>query len=306
MVCKVVSIPCDWGAGVPGGAAGVEGWHYMGLAYYHLAWLEAEHHRIVPATREAVWIAPHRHVFARRLEYWDLFANELTSHLNALWESERRYLFLTGDHSWSTKVISFLRGVTRDLVVVWIDAHSDFHTPGTTPSGHIHGMPLAMLTGLNAERFHPVPEDTWALWAKHAKPCLSSEDLFLVGVRSHEPPEGQILQTYLPEATFTSEAIHARGVRPVIEAIQRRMRPETSLYISFDVDVWDPSFARGTGSAAPGGLSIAATRTLLNELLQWPQTRYVEVTEINPLLDHGHETLTYAYGTVRPYLERED
>jgi len=306
MACKVVSIPCDWGAGVPGGAAGVDGWHYLGLAYKHLAWLEATHYRLTPSLQEVVWTAPHRHLFAKRLEYWDTFARELEAHLPALWNDSDRYLFLTGDHSWNAKILSFLRQVTSHLIVVWIDAHADLHTPGTTPSGHIHGMPLAMLTGLNTERLNPTPPETWTLWENHLKPCIAPENLFLVGLRSYEPAEGQIIQKYLSQTTFTSETLHKQGVTPVIEAIRARLQPDTSLYISFDVDVWDPSFARGTGSPAPGGLSIAAIRTLLQELLQWPQTRFVEVTEINPLLDQGHETLLYAYGTIRPYLERPE
>jgi len=306
MALNVVSILCDWGAGMPGGAAGVEGWYYLGLAYKHLAWLEAKHYRITPSLQEPAWIAPHTHVFAKRLQYWDPFATELENTLPTLYNEKDRYLFLTGDHSWSAKILTFLKEVTSDLIVVWIDAHADFHTPGTTPSGHIHGMPLAMLTGLNSERFHAVPTETWKLWEKHAKPCLPPENLFLIGVRSYEPPEDQILQKYLSETTFTSEFIHKNGMSPVLEALRRRLQPHSTLYVSFDVDVWDPSFAKGTGSPAPGGLSIAATRTLLQELLLWPQARFVEVTEINPLLDQGHETLLYAYGTIRPYLERPE
>lgn len=304
MACRIVSISCDWGAGAPGGAAGVDGWQYVGLAYKHLAWLEAHHVRLAPTRPEPVWVAPHKHVFAKRLEYWDQFATELQTTLPTLYTENDRYLFLTGDHSWNAKILSFLKEVTPHLIVLWIDAHADFHTPGTTPSGHIHGMPLAMVTGLNTERFHPVPAETWHLWEKHYQPFLPPENLFLIGLRSYEPPENQIIQNYLAETTFTSEKIHKEGISPILEAIKKRLRPDTAIYVSFDVDVWDPSFARGSGSPAPGGLSIAATRTLLQEVLLWPQTRFVEVTEINPLLDHGHDTLLYAYGTIRPYLER--
>lgn len=68
--------------------------------------------------------------------------------------------------------------------------------------------------------------------------------------------------------------------------------------------MWDPSIAKGTGTPAVGGLSIAQVRRFLEEVFQWPQTRYVEVTEINPLLDYTNQTALYAYGTVRPFVDK--
>ncbi len=304
MGLKVIAIPCDWGAGMPGGAAGVDGWYHVGLGYKHLAWLGAEHHRLAPSIPQAVWTQDQAHVYARRMEYWQAFAEELEAQLAQLWNSEASYLFLTGDHSWSGCILPFIRQRVADLLVLWIDAHADFHTPATTPSGNIHGMPLAMVTGLNTQRFLPVPADTWRRWEACVRPCLKPEDLILIGLRSYEPPEYELVQRHQIQ-TFTSEFMHQHGTFPILEAIRARLRPETVLYVSFDVDVWDPSFARGTTSPAPGGLSIATVRTLLHELLSWPQTRFVEVTEINPLLDQGHDTLLYAYGTVRPFIERE-
>lgn len=304
MPLKVVGIPCDWGAGMPGGAAGVEGWYYVGLSYKHLAWLRATHYRLLPSISQPIWIQDQTHLYARRIEYWQGFSQEIQTQLKQLWDPSASYLFLTGDHSWSGCLLPFLCNQVEDLLVVWIDAHADFHTPATTPSGNLHGMPLAMVTGLNNQRFHPVPSETWQRWEALVQPCLQPANLFLVGLRSYEPPENEILETHqIP--VFTSEAIHQQGIAPILEAIRTRVTPKTTLYISLDVDVWDPSFARATTSPAPGGLSIGSVRALLHELLSWPQTRFVEVTEINPLLDQGHDTLLYAYGTVRPFIERD-
>jgi arginase len=134
---------------------------------------------------------------------------------------------------------------------------------------------------------------------------LGPDQLLFVGLRSYEPPELEILQKH--QVPFvTAEELHREGVAPALAAARALAERCEVLYVSFDVDVWDPSFARGTTSPAVGGLSIAQTRLLLGEVLSWPITRFLEVTEINPLLDRENQTALYAYGTIRPFIEGTD
>lgn len=301
MGLQVVSIACDWGAGQPGGSAGVYGWYALGLYYKHLAWIEAEHLWLCPDTSSPVWIETGSHIYARRLDRWLPFAQKVKQTVEDL-SLDRRVLFLTGDHSWAGCILPVLAQRMGRLGVIWIDAHADFHNPATSPSGNLHGMSLAMATGLNTERFHPVPSFTWDAWEKLVHPALSPEDIILVGLRSYEPPEIDIIQkNAIPH--FLATDIVKGGIQPVADAIKALIDKVDALYISLDVDVWDPSFARGTGTPAPGGLSIAQVRLLLQELLLHEKVRFVEVTEINPLLDRDNQTALFAYGTVRPFID---
>lgn len=301
MGLQVVAIPCDWGAGQPGGAAGVWSWYHLGLFYKHLAWIEAEHLLITPEEQRPVWLDTGPHVYARRLEPWITFAQKVRQVISTL-SLEKPTLFLTGDHSWSGILLPAIAARIPNLGVIWIDAHADLHNPATSPSGNLHGMPLAMATGLNTHKFHPLPEKTWERWASLVQPAIPPQNLLFIGLRSYEPPEMELIQTH-QITHFTSADLVQRGMEAAIQAARALAQRCDALYVSLDVDVWDPSFARGTGSPAAGGLSIAQVRALTEELFRWPQTRFVEVTEINPLLDRENQTALYAYGTVRTFIE---
>lgn len=302
MPLTVIAIACDWGAGQPGGAAGVQSWYQIALQYKHLAWLQAEHFYLAPPHHSQPWVSAGKHVYAHRLEAWETFAQQVETQLRPL-PLNTATLFLTGDHSWSGILLQLLAEKVQSLGVIWLDAHADLHTPATSPSGNLHGMPLAMATGLNTHRIHPLPEATWQSWQQWVRSALPPENLLLFGLRSYEDPELSLIQTHrIPH--FTAAEIHAKGVDPALAAARELAQRCEALYVSFDVDVWDPSIARGTGTPAVGGLSIAQVRSFLEEVFQWPQTRYVEVTEINPLLDCANSTALYAYGTVRPFVDK--
>nr|BAL56525.1 arginase [uncultured Bacteroidetes bacterium] len=303
MALQVVSVVCDWGAGQPGGAAGVMGWYQLALHYKHLAWLKAEHHAVVPSDLLAQWVGISEHPYAHRIEAWAGVAEQVRALVASL-PLEKKTLFLTGDHSWAGVILQALVDRIPRLGVLWIDAHADFHNPATSPSGNLHGMPLAMATGLNTHRYHPVPEATWELWEAQVWGGLAPSQLLMVGLRSYEPPEKDLLDAHqIPY--FLAQQLHREGMQPAIEAARALAERSDALYVSLDVDVWDPSFARGTTSPAPAGLSIAQVRTFLEEIWDLPQTRFVEVTEINPLLDRDNQTALYAYGTVRPFVDGE-
>lgn len=301
MSLQVIAIACDWGAAQPGGVAGVHSWYALGLYYKHLAWIEAEHVWFAPAQHKPLWIETGRHVYARRLDAWEGFARQLEEQLSTL-PLHPRNLILTGDHSWAGRILPTLSRRFERLGVIWIDAHADFHNPATTPSGNLHGMSLAMATALNTERFHPIPAFTWQQWEKLVEPAIAPENLLFIGLRSHEPPEAEILERHqIP--VFSAAALARDGIASALSAAHALIERCDAVYISLDVDVWDPSFARGTSTPVPGGLSIAQVRAFLQEILLHEKVRFVEVTEINPLLDRDNQTALFAYGTIRPYID---
>ncbi|MCS7188997.1 MAG: arginase family protein [Bacteroidia bacterium] len=301
MPLQVVGIACDWGGAQPGGAAGVISWYYLGLHYKHLAWIEADHYLLRPADDLIVWLSTGSHVYARRLESWVGFAEEVRRQVSML-SLDRRTLFLTGDHSWAGVILPVLAEKFPEIGVIWIDAHADLHNPATSPSGNLHGMALALATGLNRHRYHPIPEATWEIWERQVKAAIPPQNLLFVGLRSYEPPEMEIIHSH-NIVHFTSEVLMKEGMEAAIQAAYALAERCGVLYVSFDVDVWDPSFAPGTGSPAVGGLSIAHLRVFLDRVLSWSATRFVEITEINPLLDRENHTAMYAYGTVRSFID---
>lgn len=302
MAFTVIALACDWGAGQPGGAAGVQSWYHLALHYKHLAWLQAEHHYLAPPIYSHPWVDAGSHAYAYRLEAWEAFAQQVEAHLRPL-PLPGPTLFLTGDHSWAGVLLPLLAEKVRSLGILWLDAHADLHNPATSPSGNLHGMPLALVTGINTQRIHPLPESTWQKWHQRVRAAIPPENLLLLGLRSYEEPEMHLIQAHqIPY--FTADDLHRKGIEPALEAARALAQRCEALYVSFDVDVWDPSIARGTGTPAVGGLSIAQVRGILEEVFQWPQTRYVEATEINPFLDYTNQTALYAYGTVRPFVDR--
>lgn len=201
---------------------------------------------------------------------------------------------LAGDHSTAAGTIAGLRRAhpQERLGVIWIDAHADIHSPYTTPSGNMHGMPLAVASDHDnhAEAINSPDSGTTALWESlkrlhgSGEPAINLADLVYVAVRDTEPAE---------DATITAHAI------PVIRTEDlRRIGPEQAaqhclqhldqvdrIYISFDVDSMDATICKGTGTPSPGGLwadeAVRLTRTLLRD----PRVCCWEICEINPHLD---------------------
>lgn len=177
--------------------------------------------------------------------------------------------------------------------LLWIDAHADLHTPYTSPSGNVHGMPIAALLGLTDEggaRHQPDEADQKA-W-KHWLACgpsrkmgkLLPSELAFVGLRSVEPEE-QFLLDYLRIPYYTSNQVQERGIGAIMDELEAHFQHTEALYVSFDVDVLDPSLSQGTGTPVPHGLSLHEAAPLLTHFGRDPRCRLLEFTEINPLLD---------------------
>ena len=192
-------------------------------------------------------------------------------------------LVLGGDHSIA---IGTLSGASRDREIgaVWFDAHSDVNTPETTPSGNVHGMPLAAALGMGS--FADTP------WAN--APGLREENVALVGLRSVDDPERERIRDSEITA-YTMSDIDQRGVVDVTEeALDTATDSVDGVHVSLDLDWLDPSHAPGVGTPVRGGvtyreahsaLETVATRDAREDVL-----RSLELVEANPILDSHNET----------------
>ncbi|MEJ2288655.1 MAG: arginase [Deinococcales bacterium] len=189
-------------------------------------------------------------------------------------EDDSFLISLGGDHSISMGTIPGA-AAGRRTGVLWIDAHADLNTPDTSPSGNIHGMPLAHLLGRGDPRLTGV-------WGGGA--ALRTEDLVFVGLRSIDAGERDTIREEGITA-YTMKEIDQRGMaRVAAEAIERLAHVDR-LHVSFDADALDPDLAPGVGTPVPGGLSYREAHLLMELLADSGRTTSLDLVEVNPILD---------------------
>ena len=194
-------------------------------------------------------------------------------------------LVLGGDHSIAIGTLSGL-AASGSGGVLWLDAHGDLNTPETTPSGNVHGMPLAAALGLCGAMF---ATDGLRL------PAVDPEHVALVGVRSLDPGE-QALVRELGITVYTISDLDRRGVEPVIEEALTRVSGASFVHVSVDLDVVDPEFAPGVGDPVLGGLSYREAHLALELVAEAGVLDCLELVEVNPIRDHENTTATLAVG----------
>jgi arginase len=198
-------------------------------------------------------------------------------------------VFLGGDHSLSIGTISALARHCRDqgraLDILWLDAHADFNTPETTPSGNMHGMPLAFLTGR---------ADLAALLGARPAVTLDPARVHLVGLRSVDPAERHALAASGIDSVDFSD-IDRVGVAPVIRRILAGIDPAaTHLHVSLDVDFIDPAIAPGVGTAVSGGASYREAHAIMAMLSDSGLVGSLDIVELNPCMDERGGTARLA------------
>lgn len=188
-------------------------------------------------------------------------------------------LFLGGDHSLA---IGTIGGVTHHepAGVIWIDAHGDANTPENSPSGSIHGMPVATLLGEG----YPELVHVGRSGAK-----LSGRDLVMIGVRDLDSGE----RAWLKQSgiqVYTMRDLDEQGASRVIRAALQQLGHCHRLHVSLDIDSLDPTLAPGVGTPVPGGLSYREAQLLMEIIAESGKLVSADVVEINPILDHENST----------------
>ncbi len=196
---------------------------------------------------------------------------------------------IAGDHCSAGATIAGIKNAnpSKRIGVIWVDAHADLHTPYTTPSGNLHGMPLAAAIGLNnidCQR-NNVDEETANLWNQLKSNSISTDDLVFVAVRDTEPEEDYLINENKIK-NYSVEEIRSLGISEVLCQIETKLQNCDLIYISFDVDSMDPILtSHGTGTPVPNGLSPSEAKELLKGCLNFPKTATFELVEVNPCLD---------------------
>jgi arginase len=190
-------------------------------------------------------------------------------------------LVLGGDHSvalGSLVGMAKVRGGAGG--VVWVDAHGDLNTPGTSPSGNVHGMVLAAALGLAGDSFS---RDGWPL------PAVEVGKIALVGVRSLDEGERELVRR-LDAKVITMSEIDRIGIEPCMREAIAHAAGAAFLHVSFDMDVVDPDYAPGVGTPVRGGLSYREAHLAMETVAESGLLDSMDVVEVNPILDRENAT----------------
>lgn len=201
-------------------------------------------------------------------------------------ENGNRPVILGGDHSLSIGSVGGIAKVCRarsiPLSVLWIDAHADFNTPETSPSGNIHGMPLATLCGhLDEPALTPLGPGTAA---------VAPENVHLVGIRSVDPVEkARVVES--GANVYDMKVIDERGMTSVMREVLANVAATGGhLHVSFDVDVLDPSIAPGVGTPVPGGATYREAHLCMEMIHDSGLLGSLDLVELNPCLDDANKS----------------
>ena len=196
-------------------------------------------------------------------------------------EAGETVLFLGGDHSMSLGSVAAALDRPLRTGVIWVDAHGDFNTPHTTPSGNVHGMVVAALMG----RCPPPLQ----VGSTRLEPELAA----MVGIRDLDAEE-KVALADSGINVYTMRDIDEEGMADVVQDVLRGFRGVDAIHVSLDMDSLDPSAAGGVGTPVPGGLTYREAHLIMEMLADDGRVRSLDIVEINPILDTGNRTAEVA------------
>ncbi|MBD0403615.1 arginase [Flammeovirga sp. EKP202] len=248
---------------------------------------------------------------AKHIDGVHTMLNRVSNHTYDTLKAGETPVVLAGDHSTAAGTISGIKKAFphQKLGVIWIDAHADFHSPYTTPSGNMHGMPLAMVSGIdNKENAVNNPsEETVAYWEDIKKVGTTSSkidpsDVVFIGVRDTEGPENEIMKKHNIR-NITVDEVRAMGTQAAAELALNKLTDCDMIYISFDVDSMDPSISRGTGTPVEHGLTVEEAKELNTILVSNEKVVCWEMVEVNPTLDRDNIMANNAFKILNETVE---
>ena len=283
---SLIGVPTDIGAGARGASMGPEALRVAGIRSV------LESHGLDVLDRGNLsgppnpWLAPtegYRHL--AEVVKWNQTLHEA---VRAELAQARMPIVLGGDHCLGLGSISAVarhcRETGRQLRVLWLDAHADFNTAALTPSGNIHGMPVALLCGHGPAPLTGIGGTT---------PAISASAVRQIGIRSVDAGEKRLVHEAGLEV-FDMRYIDEMGMRHTMEQALMGMDDNTHLHVSFDVDFLDPEIAPGVGTTVPGGPTYREAQLCMEMIADTGRLASLDVMELNPALDVRNRTAELA------------
>ncbi len=288
---RIVEVRSEIGAGTRGASMGIDAIKIAALDFgspffkkFKSVEIPSENHLL---------LEPVVHDYAKRIKGIFALNERIAKEIQKILKKEEIPIVLAGDHSSALGTISGIRMAypEKRLGVIWIDAHADMHSPYTTPSGNMHGMPIAGILGEdNKERAMNKPDDeTVEYWEKlkglgGIMPKIQYNDLVFIALRDFESPEEALIKNNKVRV-FNLPEIRKKAVeRIAIEALNYLDHCDL-IYVSFDVDSMDSRISSGTGTPVPNGITEKEAGNLIYYIMRSKKICCFEMVEINPTLD---------------------
>jgi arginase len=289
---KLIEVKSEIGAGTRGASMGIDALKIAALDFGSYFFKRNKSVRI--PVENKLLLEPIKNEYAKRIVGVYAVVDKLSKEVQKAVEAPNTFpIVLIGDHSSAIGTVAGIKMAHPDkrLGLIWIDAHADIHSPYTTPSGNMHGMPIAaMLDEDNMEnRINNPEEETIEYWEKlkslgGIKPKILPSDLIYVTMRDVEVQETAIMKK-LNIHNYTVSEMRAKGVERAAVEVLNYLDKCDIIHISFDVDCMDPSISRGTGTPTKNGITEREAGNFISRLLYSKKIVSFEVTEINPTLD---------------------
>jgi arginase len=288
---KIIEVKSEIGAGTRGASLGVDALRIAALDFMSSFFVNFPSE--VVETENNLLYEPVASPYAKRIKGVYTMYERVAEAVSSTLKSGLFPVVLAGDHSTAGGTIAGIRMAKpkNRLGVVWVDAHADMHSPYTSPSGNMHGMPLATALGIdNVEsQIHKPDAQTLDYWNKlkglgKIQPKVLPEDVVFIGLRDYEKEEEYLLRK-LNMKVITVAELRRKGVEQVVRQVVLHLAACDDIYVSFDVDSHDAGISRGTGTPVSNGLREREAEDLLAALAQYHKICCFEVTEVNPTLD---------------------
>jgi arginase len=293
MIVHLLGVPMDLGSGRRGVDMGPSAIRIAGVA----GRLEELGHKVVDEGDVVIKNMEELKVGSERARYLGEIARAstiLARKIDRIMGLKHFPLVLGGDHSIAVGTVSgiaaFAQRQGKKLGLIWIDAHGDINTPESSPSGNIHGMPLAALLGFGASELTSIAG---------ASPKVEPGNVALVGVRSLDSGEKKRLKETGVQV-HTMADIDRHGVHRVMKKALARVTEDTDyVHVSFDLDAVDPTVAPGVGTPVKGGLDYREAHLIMEVIADAGVMTSLEMVEVNPILDQGNASAAFAVELVQ-------
>ena len=288
---KLIEAPSEIGAGTRGASMGVDAIKIAALDFMINFFFHFPSEKI-DAPNDLLF-EPIQSPYAKRIHGVINMTEKISKSVYDCIKGNFFPVVLSGDHSNALGTIAGIKQAKpkSKLGVIWIDAHADMHTPYTTPSGNMHGMPLAAaIAEDNAEAsIHELDEKTAKQWEQLKKlgkvnQMVMPEDVVFISLRDYEKEEKALIEKHGIKVITTSE-VRRIGAENVSRKVLRYLSDCTDIYVSFDVDSLDSSISKGTGTPVSNGLREREAEDLISKFMQNRKICCFEITEVNPTLD---------------------
>lgn len=288
---KLIEVKSEIGAGTRGASLGVDAIKIAALDYMSSFFVNFPSQ--IVETENRLLYEPIESPYAKRIKGINTMYERVSEAVSSTIKSGVFPIVLAGDHSTAGGTIAGLKMAKpkQELGVIWVDAHADLHTPYTTPSGNMHGMPLATaLAEDNIEnQMHHPDEQTIKYWDSlknigKIHPKIKPENIVYIALRDYEKEEEAIIKQNNIKVITVAE-IRKKGVMHAVRQTLLHLSNCDQIYLSFDVDSLDSAISRGTGTPVINGLKEREAEDLVATLMQNYKICCLEITEVNPTLD---------------------